>query len=118
MDQQNFGEIFQRAPRRSSRRSRSSAQYRLSYNKDAVAPDIGEGDCGDANASSFPCIYFMVAAGIREDFLFLVNNAGLTTYMNDESHQYPCLLKSLLRVLISVMAPMSQLFPSGSMIGP
>src|SRR3954471_16477638 len=93
MDQHNFGEIFQRAPRRSSRPSRSLAQYMPSYNEDAVAPDIGEGDCGDANASEFPCNDFMVAAGIREDFLFLVNNAGLTTYTNDESHQYAMLTK-------------------------
>src|SRR3954447_23985509 len=91
MDQHNFGEIFQRAPRRSSRPSRSSAQYMPSYNEDAVAPDIGEGGCGDANASAFPCTDFMVAAGIREDFLFLVNNAGLTTYLNDESNQYAML---------------------------
>src|SRR3954447_23316897 len=93
MDQQNFGEIFQRAPRSSSRPSRSSAQYRPSYNEDAIALDIGEGDCGDANASAFPCTYFMAAAGIREDFLFLVNNSGLTSYMNDWSNQYAMLTK-------------------------
>ena len=93
MDQHNFGEIFQREPRRSTRPSRSSTQYRKSYNENVIAPNIGDRDCGDANASTFPCANFMVDAGIQEDFLLLISKVGLTTYMNDESNQYAMLTK-------------------------
>ena len=36
----------------------------------------------------------MENAGIREDFLFLINRVGLTSYMNDESNQYAVLTKN------------------------
>ena len=93
MDQHNFGEIFQREPRGSTRPSRSSTRFRKSYNESLIAPNIGDRDCGDANASTFPCADFMVNAGIQEDFLFLINKVGLTSYMNDESNQYAMLTK-------------------------
>ena len=93
MDQHNFEEIFQREPRGSTRPSRSSTQFRRSYNENLIAPNIGDGDCGDANASTFPCANFMVDAGIQEDFLLLISKVGLTTYMNGESNQYAMLTK-------------------------
>src|SRR3954453_20308964 len=88
-----FGEIFKRETPSSTRPSRSTAQYRQSYNEDLIAPNIGERDERNANVSTFPCVTFMTDAGINEDFLTLVNNAGLTTYMNDQSNQYARLNK-------------------------
>jgi hypothetical protein len=59
-----------------------------------MSPNIGdEGDDGDAHPSTFPCSNFLSDAGILDDFLFLVNRAGLTTYMLDESNQYAMLMK-------------------------
>ena len=84
MDHHTYGEIFEREAPRSTRPSRSTAQYRQSYNEDLLAPSIGERDDGDANVSTFPCVNFMTDAGIYEDFLTLVGRVGLTTYMNDE----------------------------------
>src|SRR3954453_15530749 len=83
-----FGEIFKRETPRSTRPSRSTAQYRQPYIEDLIAPSIGERDEGNANVSTFPRVTFMTDAGINEDFLNLVNNVGLTTYMNDRSNQY------------------------------
>src|SRR3954464_5442215 len=93
MNKHIFGEIFKRDTPRSIRPSRSTTQYRQSYNEDLIAPSIGERDEGNVNVSTFPCVTFMTDAGINEDFLTLVNNAGLTTYMNDRSNQYARLTK-------------------------
>src|SRR3954471_15383295 len=87
MNKHIFGEIFKRET------PRSTAQFRQSYNEDLIAPSMGERDEGDANVSTFPCVTFMADAGMNEDFLTLVNNAGLTTYMNDRSNQYARLTK-------------------------
>src|SRR4051812_39969151 len=93
MNNQTFGEIFEREAPRSKRTSRSTTQFRRSYSEDLIAPSIGERDDEEANVSTFPCVNFMTDAGIYEDFLTLVGNAGLTTYMNDESNQYAQLTK-------------------------
>src|SRR3954466_9400424 len=87
MNKHIFGEIFKRET------PRSTAQFRQSYNEDLIAPSIGERGEGNANVSTFPCVTFMTDAGINEDFLTLVNNAGLTTYMNDRSNQHARLTK-------------------------
>ena len=93
MDNHNYGEIFQREPRRSTRPSRSTTQHRQSYNENLIAPSIGERDDGDAHVSTFPCTDFLINAGIYEDFLMLVGRVGLTAYMHDESDQYAMLTK-------------------------
>src|SRR4051812_6632556 len=93
MSKHMFGEIFKRDTPRSTRPSRSTAQYRQSYNEYLIAPSIGERDKGNVNVSTFPCFTFMTDAGINEDFLTLINNAELTTYMNDRSNQYARLTK-------------------------
>jgi hypothetical protein len=94
MDNYTYGEVFEREAPRSSRTSRSTAQYKTSYNEDLMSPNIGdEGDDGDARPSTFPCANFLSDAGILEDFLLLVNGVGLTTYMTDESNQYALLTK-------------------------
>jgi hypothetical protein len=54
MDNYTYGEVFEREGPRSSRPSRSTAQYRISYNEDLMAPNL-EGDDGDAHPSTFPC---------------------------------------------------------------
>ena len=94
MDNHTYGEIFEREAPRSRMSSRSSTQFRQSYNEDLIAPDIGERDDGDAHPSTFTCANFMVDAGIYEDFLLLVDRVGLTTYINDESEQYALLTKT------------------------
>jgi hypothetical protein len=94
MDSYTYGEVFEREAPRSSRPSRTTAQYRTSYNEGLMSPNIGdEGDDGDAHPSTFPCANFLSDAGILEDFLLLVNMVGLTTYMMDESNQYAMLTK-------------------------
>jgi hypothetical protein len=92
MDNYIFGEVFEREAPRSSRPSRSTAQYRISYNEDLMSPNI-EGDDGDVHPSTFPCANFLSDAGILDDFLLLINRVGLTTYMTDESNQYAILTK-------------------------
>jgi hypothetical protein len=92
MDNYTYGEVFEREAPRSSRPSRSTAQYRISYNEDLMSPNI-EGDDRDAHPSTFPCANFLSEAGILEDFLLLVKRVGLTTYMLDESNQYSLLTK-------------------------
>jgi hypothetical protein len=87
MDNYTYGEVFEREAPRSSRPLRSTAQYRISYNKDLMSPNI-EGDDGYAHPSTFPCANFLSDAGILEDFLLLINIVGLTTYMTDESNQF------------------------------
>ena len=93
MDNHNYGEIFQREPRRSTGPSRSTTQHRQSYNENLIAPSIGERDDGDAHVSTFPCIGFMRDAGIYEEFMVLVGRVGLTAYMLDECDQYASLTK-------------------------
>jgi hypothetical protein len=95
MDNYTYGEVFERDAPRSSRPSRSTAQYRISYNEDLMSPNI-EGDDGDAHPSTFPCANFLSDAGILEDFLLIINRVGLTTYMTDESNQYALLTKIFL----------------------
>jgi hypothetical protein len=77
--------VFKREVPRSLRPSRSTAQYRISYNEDLMSLNL-EGDDGDAHPSTFPCANFLHDAGILDDFLLLVNRVGLTTYMMDESN--------------------------------
>ncbi|KAK1669259.1 hypothetical protein QYE76_057418 [Lolium multiflorum] len=76
------------------RPSRAATRIRQSYNEDILAPSFApEEDNGPPNASTFPCYDFLRNAGILEDFLTLVNRAGLTTYMGDEREQYYLLTK-------------------------
>ena len=90
-----YGEMFERDPQRVSRPSRSAARMRQSYNEDLISPSIGdERDDGVPNSSSFPCTDFLHAAGILEDFLFLVGRVDLTTYMEDERDQHVMLTKT------------------------
>ena len=78
-----------------SRPSRSAARMRQSYNEDLISQSIGdERDDGVPNSSSFPCTDFLRAVGILEDFLFLVDRVGLTTYMEDEHDQHVMLTKT------------------------
>jgi hypothetical protein len=94
MDNHTYGEVFEREAPRASRPSRSTTQFRTSYNEDLMSPSIGdEGDDGDAHPSTFPCTNFLSDAWILEDFLLLVDRVGLTTYMLDESDQYAMLTK-------------------------
>jgi hypothetical protein len=93
MDNFTYGEVFESDAPRSSRPSRSTAQYRMSYNKDLMSPNL-EGDDGDAHPSAFSCINFLSDAGTLDDFLLLVNRVGLTSYMIDESNQYALLRKT------------------------
>jgi hypothetical protein len=92
MDNYTYGEVFEREAPRSSRLSRSTAQYRMSYNEDLMSPNIEGGD-GDAHPSTFPCANFLSDAGILDDFLILIKRVGLTAYMTDESNQYAILAK-------------------------
>jgi hypothetical protein len=92
MDNYTYGEVFEREAPRASRPTRSTAQYRISYNEDLMSPNI-EGDDGDAHPSTFPCANFLSDAGILEDFLLLVDRVGLTIYMTDKSNQYAMLTK-------------------------
>jgi hypothetical protein len=92
MDNFTYEEVFESDAPRSSRPSRSTAQYRMSYNEDLMSPNL-EGDDGDAHPSTFPCVNFLSDAGILDDFLLLINRAGLTSYMADESNQYAMLTK-------------------------
>jgi hypothetical protein len=62
MDNYTYGEVFEREAPRSSRPSRSTAQYRISYNEDLMSPNL-EGDDGDAHSSTFPCANFLRNAG-------------------------------------------------------
>jgi hypothetical protein len=92
MHNHTYGEVFEREAPRVARPSRSTSQFRPSYNEDLISPSIGdEGDDGDAHPSSFPCTNFLRDAGILDEFLFLVNRVGFTTYMLDESDQYAML---------------------------
>jgi hypothetical protein len=92
MDNYTYGEVFEREAPRASRPTRSTTQYRISYNEDLMSPNIEGGD-GDAHPSTFPCANFLIDVGILENFLLLVDRVGLTTYMTDESNQYAMLTK-------------------------
>jgi hypothetical protein len=76
MDNHTYGEIFEREAPGPRRSSRSSTQFRQSYNEDLVAPDIGERDDGEAHPSTCPCDNFMVDPGIYDDLLLLVDRVG------------------------------------------
>src|SRR3954470_10825359 len=95
MDNHTFGEIFESDAPRRERPSRSSSQARPSYNEDLITPRFGnEGDEGDAHPSAFPCQTFLRAAGILDEFMTLVQRAGVTRLMQDESVQYAMLTKT------------------------
>jgi hypothetical protein len=69
MDNYTYGEVFKIEAPRASRPSRSTAQFRTSYNEDLMSPSIGdEGGDGDAHPSTFPYANFLSDAGILEDF--------------------------------------------------
>ncbi|KAK1605389.1 hypothetical protein QYE76_029062 [Lolium multiflorum] len=94
MDNHNFGEVFERETTSTGRPSRAATRIRRSYNEDVIAPSFEvEEDNGVPNASSFPCYDFLRNAGLLDDFLFLINNVGLSTYMEDERSQYYMLTK-------------------------
>jgi hypothetical protein len=42
MDNYTYGEVFEREAPRASRPSRSTGQYRTSYNEDLMSPNIGD----------------------------------------------------------------------------
>ncbi|KAK1615893.1 hypothetical protein QYE76_021410 [Lolium multiflorum] len=92
MNNYNFGEVFEGETTSTGRPSRASTRIRRSYNEDVIAPSFDEGN-GDPNASSFPCYEFLSNAGLLDDFLTLIGNVGLTTYMEDEGKQYYMLTK-------------------------
>ncbi|KAK1602763.1 hypothetical protein QYE76_016830 [Lolium multiflorum] len=92
MNNYNFGEVFEGETTSTGRPSRASTRIRRSYNEDVIAPSFVDGN-GDPNASSFPCYEFLSNAGLLDDFLTLIGNAGLTTYMEDEGKQYYMLTK-------------------------
>ncbi|KAK1616711.1 hypothetical protein QYE76_022228 [Lolium multiflorum] len=92
MNNYNFGEVFEGETTSTGRPSRASTRIRRSYNEDVIAPSFDEGN-GDPNASSFPCYEFLSNAGLLDDFLTLIGNSGLTTYMEDEGKQYYMLTK-------------------------
>src|SRR3954469_3848992 len=95
MDNHTFGEVFEGDAPRRARPSRSSSRARPSYNEDLITPRFSdEGDEGDAHPSTFPCPTFLWAAGILDDFITLVQRAGLTSLMQDESVQYATLTKT------------------------
>ena len=101
---------------RVSRPSRSAARMRQSYNEDLITPSIGdERDNGVPNSSSFPCTNFLRATLILEDFLFLVQRVGLTTYMEDESDQHVMLTKTFVESFTTHISCL--LFHSKFMIG-
>ncbi|KAK1609478.1 hypothetical protein QYE76_033151 [Lolium multiflorum] len=94
MDNHNFGEVFERETTSTGRPSRAATRIRRSYNEDVIAPSFEvEEDNGVPNASSFPCYDFLRNAGLLDDFLYLINNVGLSTYMEDERSQYYMLTK-------------------------
>ena len=90
MDNFNFGEVFERETTSTGRPSRTATRFRRSYNEDVIAPSFEpEEDNGVPNASSFPCYDFLSNAGLLDDFLTLVDKAGLTAYMGDEKGAIP-----------------------------
>src|SRR4051812_35497452 len=96
MDHHTFGDIFESDAPRRARLPRSSTSTRPSYNEDLITPRFGE---GDAHPSIFPCQTFLRAAGILNDFMTLIERAGLTSFMQDESAQYDVLTKTFVESL-------------------
>src|SRR3954469_8799486 len=95
MENHTFGEIFESDAPRRARPSTSSSRARPLYNEDLITPRFGdEGDEGDAHPSTFPCLTFLRAARILDDFMTLVRRAGLKSFMRDESVQYATLTKT------------------------
>ena len=95
MHNHNFGEVFESDSQRVRRPLRASTRVRRSYDEDVIAPNIGDGgDDQIPNASSFPCIEFLTNAGLLDDFMFLIQRVGLTTYMQDEGVQHYWLTKT------------------------
>ncbi|KAK1619768.1 hypothetical protein QYE76_025285 [Lolium multiflorum] len=73
-----FGELFKKGTTSTGRPSRAATRIRQSYNEDILAPSFApEEDNGPPNASTFPCYDFLRNAGILDDFLTLVNRAGI-----------------------------------------
>ena len=118
MEDYNYGDCFRREESSSSRPRRSVSHFRPSYNEALLTPTFGEDDCGDANASIFPCATFMTKAGIQDDFISLVTRCGLLDYMADESPHFPYLQKPLLIALSSITECLVPLLISKSMIRP
>jgi hypothetical protein len=83
MDNFTYGKVFESDAPRSSRPSRSTAQYRMSYNEDLMSPNL-EGDDGDAHPSTFPCTNFLRDAGILDDFLLLATRAGIDLHLGQK----------------------------------
>ena len=84
----------------------------------SISPSIGdERDDGVPNSSSFPRTDLLHAAGILEDFLFLVGRVGLTTYMEDERDQHVMLTKTFVESFPSTTHISGLLFHSKYMIG-
>src|SRR4051812_1311881 len=95
MDHHTFGDIFESDAPRRARLPRSSTSSRPSYNEDLITLRFGDkGDAGDAHPSTFPCQTFLRAAGILNDFMDLIERAGLTSFMQDESALYASLTKT------------------------
>ena len=106
MHNHTFGEVFERDTPRVARPSRAATRVRRSYDEDVIAPSFEEGeDNGIPNASSFPCTDFLHNAGLLDDFLFLINRAGLSTYMEDESDQFYMLTKTFIESFKFCNAP-------------
>src|SRR3954468_11974509 len=99
MDHHTFGDVFgSDAPRR-ARLTSSSTSTRPSYNEDLITPRFGdEGDEGDAHPSTFPCQAFLQSSRILNDFMTLIERAGLTSFMQDESAQYAMLTKTFVEI--------------------
>jgi hypothetical protein len=94
MHNHTFGEVFDRETTREARPSREATRVRRSYDEDIIAPSFeAEEDNGVLNASPFPCFDFLRNAGLLDDFLFLINRLGLSTYMEDEGDQFYRLTK-------------------------
>ena len=95
MHNHTFGEVFERDSQIARRPLRASTRVRRSYDEDVIAPNIGDGgDDQIPNASSFPCMEFLRNAGLLDDFMFLIQRVGLTTYMQDEGDQHYWLTKT------------------------
>ena len=62
---------------RVTRASASSSTARVSYNDDVVPLELLE-ETSLSRAMTYPCQYFLEAAGIKEEFDNLCANAGLT----------------------------------------
>src|SRR4051812_2458958 len=90
-----FCEIFVSDSPRKGRALKKYSRAKLSSNKELITQQIvDKGEEGGAHPSTFPCLTFLQAAGILDDFLTLVRRIGLTSYMQDERVQYATLTKT------------------------